>query len=269
MKSIALVTVIENNEDNINNSLGTQRLYEDEAILCFENYRKNGGDLKDIPIYAICVTKATISEKYKDKLKNLDVTYIEEYHPVSETFEIGFFNVPIAMAWAEKNLKEEILWHIDLDMNLIKPLPIELFNIKDKDVICGQYDEESMKSQRDSIWSSIPFDTGFTISNRSSGFYQEYASQMLSLLVDNTYAGRIYDLEEFLIDRMYNDPAFNKGYNIIPINKYQIGEGYPSVSTFTDTELSTVYFWHEHIIHDKYYDKIREKIQFSKRIRNG
>ena len=43
----ALITMIESNENNLNEQNGIifceKRLYEDEAILCFENWRKNGG----------------------------------------------------------------------------------------------------------------------------------------------------------------------------------------------------------------------------------
>ena len=37
------------------------RYYEDEAIDCIRSWRKNGGWLKDIPMYCICCTKNKIS----------------------------------------------------------------------------------------------------------------------------------------------------------------------------------------------------------------
>ncbi len=267
---IALVTVIENNEGNINSTNGhfkEQRFYADEAIKCFKSWRDKAGWLAEVNIYAICPTKNTLNDEYQEKLKELNVTYIEEYMPETETFAFGFYNVPLAMAWAEKNLTEDILLHTDLDMSVIRPLPEDIFNsaLSGK-VTCGQYDDNAIKDQRDTPanW-DLPFDTGFIISRRNINFYQEYNKQMLELLED---LGDVnpYDVEEYIIDRMHNVEEW-KSFDIVGIQKYQIGEGYPSIDTFSTSDLESVYFWHEHIMYDEHYDIVKEHLKYHKRMR--
>ena len=61
---IAFIASIESNDLNMNlatNTVKIHRYYEDEAIDCIRSWRKNGGWLKDIPMYCICCTKNKIS----------------------------------------------------------------------------------------------------------------------------------------------------------------------------------------------------------------
>gem|GEM_PF-1137795 len=279
MQKIALITMIESNDLNLNEQRGItfseKRLYEDEAILCFENWRKNGGWLKDIPIYAYCPTKNRVSEKTIHALKSLNVTYIEKYHEETESFFTGFLNVPFCGMKFEEILSEDILIHTDLDMNLIKPLPEELvLSVSDGSCVrVGQYDDQTAKGQRKlgSNWEN-PLDTGFIISLRTSHFYRYFYHELMELIKNKgddrwkayCHDQPLYFLEEYVIDKAYNEKIFP----IKPVQKYQIGEGYAKVSTFSDAELEKVYFWHEHILYEKgYYDKVREKLEFTKRLR--
>lgn len=274
----ALITMIESNENNLNEQNGIifceKRLYEDEAILCFENWRKNGGWLKDIPIYVFCPTKNTISEKTKKRFLELNVNYIEKYLPETEELDSGFWIVPLCGMKLEEELVEDVFIHIDLDMNLIRPLPQELVNYValNAETLVGQYDDESAKEQRKiGIDWDNPLDTGFIISKRESRFYKFFYENLMKLAKekgdqrwkDNCNDQPMYFLEEYVIDKAYNE----KTYPIAPIKRYQVGEGYASVKTFSDDELRNVYFWHEHILYEKdYYDKIRERLEFTKRI---
>jgi hypothetical protein len=268
----ALITAIEGDASNLNEQKGivsTRRLFESEAILCFENWRKNGGWLKDCAIYTFCPTHNTVTEKTKKRFKELDVIYIEEYQPITETFISGFLNVPLVGKLLEERLEEDVLIKIDLDMNLIKPLPEELIN--SEILICGQYDDYCTSQQRTvkKGWSN-PFDTGFTISRRTSGFYKFFFNILQETMSNNdpdwltvkAVSGDYY-LEEYVMDKIYNLNL----WPVKPIQKYQIGEWYTPVKEFTDEELSTVYFWHEHIIHDPTYNKIREKVEYFNRIK--
>jgi hypothetical protein len=72
-----------------------------------------------------------------------------------------------------------------------------------------------------------------------------------------------YYLEEYVMDKIYN----NKLWSVQPIQRYQIGEWYTPVAEFSDYELTQVYFWHEHIIHDPVYNKAREKIEYFNRMK--
>lgn len=274
----ALITMIESNENNLNEQNGItfseKRLYEDEAILCFTNWRKNAGWLKDIAIYVFCPTKNTITAKTKEAFKELNVVYIEEFLEETKDLLSGFWIVPLCGMKLEDKLEEDIFIHIDLDMNLIKPLPEELVNsvMTHDSVLVGQYDDISSLEQRKlgEGWDN-PLDTGFIISRRNSRFYKFFYENLIALgktggdarWKENCQDQPIYFLEEYVIDKAYNE----KQYPILPIKKYQVGEGYAPVKTFSDEELKNVYFWHEHILYEKgYYDKIRERLEFTKRM---
>jgi hypothetical protein len=270
----ALIAAIEGDKTNLNNQKNIvkfDRLFEQESIVCFESWRKNGGWLKDIPIYVLCPTKNTISRETQDKLKELNVEYIEEYHDIVETFTSGFLNIPYVGMLFEERLDVDVIIKIDLDMNLIQPLPEELVNTDY--VICGQYDDYCTKQQRilESGWTN-PFDTGFMITRKESGFYKKWWNEVYEILKNpesdpewlkvREQTGEYY-LEEYIVDKLFHlDSSILK-----PVQKYQIGEWYTPVSEFTDEELKNVYFWHEHLISDPVYDKIRQRVEYFNRMR--
>lgn len=272
----ALIAAIEGDKTNLNNQKNIvkfDRLFEQESIVCFESWRKNGGWLKDIPIYVLCPTHNTISIETQRKLKRLNVEYIEEYHSITETFTSGFLNIPYVGMLFEERLDVDVLIKIDLDMNLIQPLPEELVN--SNFVVCGQYDDYCTKQQRtlEPGWTN-PFDTGFMITKKESKFYKKWWSEVNKILNEGLHdeewlkvreqTGDYY-LEEYVVDKLFHsDPSV-----LMPIQKYQIGEWYTPVKEFTDEELSKVYFWHEHLISDPVYDKIREKVEFFNRMKKG
>jgi len=266
-----LMYVVENNEDNLNNQQGVysnQRLYADEIILSVKAWRENGGIYKDIPIYAICPTNNTLKPEDAQKLKEMDVIYMEEYMKETENFFCGYWSVPLVGKWCEENLNFKTMIHIDCDMSLIKPLPSPIVNYNKP--ICGVYDTVSVKDQRPLPEGWKTFDTGFTISKKDSGFYTLFHNE-LERLTENP--GPIWaeychdrpqqDIEEFAMDYIYANNLIEMEY----IEKYQIGEGYASVDTLDNEELNNVYFWHEHILHEPYYDRIKEKVKYSKRMR--
>lgn len=269
----ALITAIEGDHDNLNQQRGivmaNKRLFESEATKCFESWRKNAGWLKDIAIYAYCPTHNVITEKTKARFDELNVTYIEQFQPVTDTFISGFLNVPLVGMLLEDQLTEDVLIKIDLDMNIIKPLPEDLVN--SDMLVCGQYDDYCTAQQRTVAegWAN-PFDTGFTISRRDSGFYKFFFKVLLDTMSSNdehweevrAVSGDYY-LEEYVMDKIYN----TKLWDVRPVQKYQIGEWYTPVSEFTDDELKNVYFWHEHLLHDPKYDKVREKVEYFNRMK--
>lgn len=267
----ALIAAIEGNAINLNNKLNIvdiPRRLEDEAILCFTNWRQNGGWLSNIPIYVLCPTKNTITATTVEKLNELGVTYIEEYHPITETFTSGFLNIPYVGMLFEDRLDVDVLIKIDLDMNLIQPLPPSLVN---SGTVCGQYDDYCTKMQRSAINGNNPFDTGFLITNTAHQFYKKWWAGIDEILYNRVqddewdivraHTGEYY-LEEYVVDKLYNkDPTI-----LTPIQRYQIGEWYTPVSKFTDAELLSVYFWHEHLISDPKYNKVREKVEYFNRM---
>ena len=269
----ALIGAIESefNDTNVNTGIceACKRRLESEAIECFTAWRKNAGWLKNIPIYAICPTHNVISDNTKAKFKELNVTYIEEYKEITETFTSGFLNIPLVGAMMEDQLSEDVLIKIDLDMNIIKPLPKAL--VDSDQIVVGQYDDYCTKHQREGIAEENPFDTGFIISPRTSGFYKHFFKKCMGYMGSDdpgwlrvkAQTGEYY-LEEYAMDRIYADKAFD----IKTVQKYQIGEWYTPVKELSDDELDNVYFWHEHLEYDPEYNRMQEKIDFARRV-NG
>ena len=268
----ALIAAIESDNKCINSDLNIvniQRKFESEAVICFQNWRQNGGWLKDIPIYVMCPTKNVISFDTAQQLHNLGVTYIEEYHPITEQFNSGFLNIPYVGKVFEDTLDVDVTIKIDLDMNLIQPLPQAL--VEAGVTVCGQYDDYCTKLQRtlEPGWYN-PFDTGFVISPTRLKFYTKWWDGVWEILngahdpdweLVKQQTGDYY-LEEYVVDKLYH----HDNTVLQPVQKYQIGEWYTPVSAFTDEELQSVYFWHEHLLHDPKYNKIREKVEYFNRI---
>jgi len=272
-----LFTVIEGDNNNINNNTGnitTPRLYEQEAIKCFTNWREKAGDLKDIKIICYAPTKNLPSKETIDSLEKLNVTYIENYLEESERMEFGFFLVPLVGYKLEQEYQNTLLIHIDLDMNIIKPIPDKYLDNK---IYVGQYDDISTLSQRRNMNWKNPLDTGFTISPTNSNFYKIFWEEFSDLYFNKKYEHEedwlcqnaengICFLEEYVADKLYN-------LEILPINPiqfYQVGEGYAKVSDLSNEELNKVLFWHEHLfIEDGNWKrtKIRQKIEFFKRLK--
>lgn len=275
-----LFTVIEGDRNNINNNtnvISTPRMYEQEAILCFENWRKNAGWLKDIEIICYAPTKNLPTSDTISRLKDLNVTYVEQYLPICERMEFGFFLVPLVGKILETENPDSTLIHIDLDMNIIKPIPEKYFDDK---VYIGQYDDSSAMSQRKANSWENPLDTGFTISPSSKQFYNMFWREFRDLYFDKSYEQEedwlnqdadngVCFLEEYVADKLLNK-------NLMEINTiqfYQLGEGYAKVSDLNDEELEKVLFWHEHLFleDDSHWakTKVRQKIEFFKRTKKG
>lgn len=280
MDNIILFTVIEGDRNNINNNnnvINTPRMYEQEAIKCFTEWRKNAGWLKDIKIICYCPTNNKPSKETITSLEELNVDYIETYLQESEKMEFGFFLVPLVGNLIEDAYPNSTLIHIDLDMNIIKPIPKEYF---DGSTYIGQYDDNSALTQRQSNGWSNPLDTGFTISHTNSKFYKVFWDEFKELYFTKNYEHEqdwlnqnspngVCFLEEYVADKLFNKQIID----IKTIQFYQVGEGYAKVNELTDEQLDSVLFWHEHLFIDKEssynVDRFKQKIEFMKRIKNG
>jgi len=284
--NIALITTIEGDLRDINSlKQGYHRCYEQEAIHCFTEWRKNGGWLKDIPIYTICLTNQIISEDTKNKFKSLDVTYIEKYHSETEKYKNGYWNIPLSGKYFEENLSEDILIKIDLDMYLIKPLKKELFDLTPGYSTVGRYDELSAKHNTNKLTFpekyGQPWDTGFIITERKTKFFTKFYDKLKQLTLE--YESKIFEhkynlhikehdndfgvdygaIEEFAISVMYTDDKIK----LKEINKYNLGEFYAPIEIYNDEEVDNIYFFHEHIPYtEPEYDKVRTRIDYKKRM---
>lgn len=280
INDIALIVSIESNLNNLNlmtNTIKQHRFYEDEAIKCFKCWRKNGGWLKNIQIYCVCPSKNTLNKNTQNELKKLNVEYIEYYDNNIFNYSSGFLTLPFIQQLFEKkvNINQNILIRIDLDMQLLKPLPIEWFyNVYLGQTCIGQYDIYSIKDQRRIYKNFLPFDTGLMITDKRNMFGSLWYKLCFSDYILNTNEWQAvkkqfgnYYLEEFVVDYIYA----NNLSRIVPIQRYQYGEGYGSLNTFSDIEFKSLYFLHEHLYINKSslitseYNSIIEHIIYNRR----
>ena len=278
-KTICLAVAVEADIVNINTKnkdlfeFSHDRYYESEALLMFKSWRNNAGDLKDIPIYALCVTGNDPSEETISKFKELGVTYISEYHAETETFFSGFWNIPFCGKWFEENLKEDIIIKLDLDMKIYKPMPDDLFGLENNGVVVGVFDE---KHTSDPSWERITpegyihqSNTCIMISYRKNGIYRiwyDHLKMMTDKLADEDFIKFMNDiglteddLEEFSFDVLLNEELTD--FNIKALEKFQTGECYPYFSTYTEDEKENLYFFHKHIYADDNTKLIQEEIK--------
>lgn len=280
VNQIALIVSVESNENNLNlmtKTINVQRFYEDEAIRCFKMWRKNGGWLKDIAIYCVCPSQNTIKNITKQQLKQLNIEYIEYVDENLFNYTSGFLTLPFVSQLFETkiNITQNIIIRIDLDMQLLKPIPEKWFDyIGLGYTLVGQYDVFSIKDQRHVYKQFLPFDTGLMITDKKNMFcdlWYKLCFKKYVIKTDEWHAVKIqfgdYYLEEFVIDYIYA----NNLAKIMPIQRYQYGEGYASLKTFNDEEIKNLYFLHEHLYKDKRmlitddYNSVLERIEFNKR----
>ena len=270
--TIALFAPIEGDLRDINTiKAGYTRYFEQEALLAFQCWRTSGGWLKDIPIYAICPTKSGISDRTRAAFDELNVTYIEAYLSETENFSCGFWNIPLVGEWAENNLTEDILIKIDLDMYLIRPLPEELFEL-DAGTVVGRHGPlpfspylERMSKLRPE-YSSF-YNTGFTISKRSSGFF---SAQMNALSrCDAAYSNGTFESEfglniidgdddtredsfpYMLLEELCVSIMEREGVRIQPLDMFYLETDWDEIAACAAAGVpydpTTIYFIHEHI----------------------
>lgn len=271
--NIAWITPIDSNKIITSNGSKIYRFYEDEAIRCIKSIRRNSGWLKNCNIYVLNLNNSKLKTSTYELFKTLNITYIEDYYHNSAEFSTGFLNEPYTGKYFEfiNPIKEEITIKIDLDMQVLKPIPKDLIEQCLNGTIIGQYDIASMKMQRTLADGNIPFDTNFIISHRKHNFYKLYFDLCLSDTIldlpewkslQKIYGN--YFIEEFVVDYIYK----NKLSKIIPIQYYQYGEGYPSIITYPHDKIKNILFLHEHIYKNNVfpydYNSIQEQMTYLK-----
>lgn len=251
----AFIAIIEGNKKNKGGGLsstsggGIRQYLEEEAIECFKNWRKNGGVFKNIPIYAICCTNNLPSQKTIDVITNeYNVTYIEKYMPISNTFPAGWWNVPLCGKWFENNLLEDVLIHTDLDLIPLREITQSIIDIDGDNIAkCATYsteypDDEKISNDYDKL-----FVTCFIASYRKKSFYTLWYNKMIELWENWDYSINtdwgLMNIEEHAVDVLY----YENSIKIEQVHRVQIGPGYDKVADYSDDELNEqLFFIHRH-----------------------
>ena len=249
--SVALLTIIESSCDNlgdVSNKYGVdcQSLdYEAEAIRCFTSWRKNGGTYADIPIYCMCPSIRVPSLRTRQALEDLGVIYIHEFLEKTDSYVCGYWNVPIGCMYLEKNVSEDLLIHIDLDMYLFKQPPLGMLECsKDKLARLAINEHRPTTQPRVNVDRVYPFEinTGFICSHKSSQFYAKWFDRLerLSSEIATVDIATYSIWEERVCDVMY----FDEGVPFEFFGPFQVNE---DVSHYSDDEIEQVCFLHGHI----------------------
>jgi len=230
MDKIALMLVVEsskNNKGDIVDKYDTGRIeipYEEESIMCVKMWRKNGGDYANIPIYAININNNPPSIECQKELKLQGVKYIEQYCPQTKDYPCGYYNVPLACKILERELEEDKLIHIDLDMYLLRPPTKDLLYISPGKLCKIAINEWRPTNNLEEKLFQYPFEieTNFMVSKRMTLFYDTWYRKLMEKYNEVKYEYTTQTLsvfEERICDIMYFNNKylfefFKEGYQI-------------------------------------------------------
>lgn len=281
MQDIVLFTIIEPDMNDINtNSSKVVRYFEQEAIKCFSHWRNNAGWLKDVEIYTMCPTKADISQETKDKFEELNVNYIHEHLPETDSFTCGFWNIPLVGKYFENKFPNKTLLKIDLDMYILKELPKEWF---DEDCSIAVHDELAHNyftelGQRDPVFKNF-YNTGFTITKPGLNFFHEQydvLEDMEKSFHNNTILEDYnidvrddFDQDEFLELWLLEEACVSimesRGLEINKLRNFYLEVYDNEFETNENMKPENIYFIHEHI--EKNVDYSKTKIEYMKQLK--
>lgn len=251
---IALITCIDCNKKIIaENNKFAYRFFEQEAIRCYTYWRNNAGWLKNINIYCLNSKNAKLQNKTLLKLKQLNITYIEDYNQYIANNKIEFIDKLYAQQFFEKSsyIYEKYLIYFDLDIFLIKELPIYLFKyLHENKIILAKHDKVTQLFDKDflhrynnitNIFNGNCYNAYFVAENKNNKFfttlydlihspkYKKFYDDVI-LLHEKNQKNDYYLFEESLYDYQWYLKLFNT--QILNLNI---------------SEIENIYFKHQHM----------------------
>lgn len=257
---IALITLFEKNRQIINESNQLEnRYYEQELITCIKYWRAFAKELKNINIYVLnlheyYISKPLRSELHKYNAKIIDVQD-QQFKKTVANISNGFLFEPLCGKYFEQFdvIPEHILIKIDLDMMLIKSLPMSLVEFAKNAVVIGQYDKYSLPNNRDFYSNDVfPLSSDFIIVNKQLNFYTRYFDLCVSGSLEaiapyNQLIAKYgnYFLDELVLDYLFQTQAFN----FMPVQYYQYCCDFKNniLKQYTKQQLKKICFLHSHI----------------------
>lgn len=216
---------------------GNIREYYQECIRCIRSWRINGGWLKDIFIIIDYIGES-LTQDQKEELVSLDKVSI--FSSEDNKKDNGFFDVH----YSGKRIRDLILdgiitIHIDLDMILLREIPVNFFSpLIEKDLIIGGYNIEDYSLQRKPLFGNRIFNTNLIITKSKEYSFFDFYEEMIKEY--SSYPDKTdYYIDETLVEKV----LLNREFNYLEQTYYEMGEGY---TNNLDT-LPDIYFWEEHI----------------------
>ena len=216
---------------------GNIREYYQECIRCIKSWRINGGWLKDIFIIIDYIGES-LTQEQKDELISLNKVSI--FSPEDNKKDNGFFDVHYSgKRIRDLNLDDVITIHIDLDMILLREIPVNFFSpLIEKDLIIGGYNIEDYSLQRTPLFGNRIFNTNLVITKSKEYSFFDFYEEMIKEY--ENYMGKLnYYSEETLVEKV----LLNQEFNYLEQTYYEMGEGYAN----NLEALPDIYFWEEHI----------------------
>ena len=216
---------------------GNIREYYQECIRCIKSWRINGGWLKDIFIIIDYIGES-LTQEQKDELISLNKVSI--FSPEENEKDNSFFDVHYSgKRIRDLNLDGIITIHIDLDMILLREIPVNFFSpLIEKDLIIGGYNIEDYEYQRKPLFGNRIFNTNLIITKSKEYSFLDFYKEMIKEY--SSYPDKTdYYIDETLVEKVLLKQEFNYSEQ----TNYEMGEGYVNN---LDT-LPDIYFWEEHI----------------------
>ena len=216
---------------------GNIREYYQECIRCIKSWRINGGWLKDIFIIIDYIGEL-LTQEQKDELISLNKVSI--FSPEENEKDNSFFDVHYSgKRLRDLNLDGVITIHIDLDMILLREIPVNFFSpLIEKDLIIGGYNIEDYSLQRTPLFGNRIFNTNLVITKSKEYSFFDFYEEMIKEY--SSYPDKTdYYIDETLVEKV----LLNQEFNYLEQTYYEMGEGYAN----NLEALPDIYFWEEHI----------------------
>jgi hypothetical protein len=216
---------------------GNIREYYQECIRCIKSWRINGGWLKDIFVIIDYIGES-LTQEQKDELISLNKVSI--FSPEENEKDNSFFDVHYSgKRIRDLNLDGVITIHIDLDMILLREIPVNFFSpLIEKDLIIGGYNIEDYEYQRKPLFGNRIFNTNLVITKSKEYSFFDFYEEMIKEY--SSYPDKTdYYIDETLVEKV----LLNQEFNYLEQTYYEMGEGYIN----NLDALPDIYFWEEHI----------------------
>ncbi len=216
---------------------GNIREYYQECIRCIKSWRINGGWLKDIFVIIDYIGES-LTQEQKDELISLNKVSI--FSPEENEKDNSFFDEHYSgKRIRDLNLDGVITIHIDLDMILLREIPVNFFSpLIEKDLIIGGYNIEDYEYQRKPLFGNRIFNTNLVITKSKEYSFFDFYEEMIKEY--SSYPDKTdYYIDETLVEKV----LLNQEFNYLEQTYYEMGEGY----TNNLDALPDIYFWEEHI----------------------
>jgi hypothetical protein len=185
-------------------------------------------------------------------IRELEVEYFQ-LNMETGHHQCGYYNIPLGLGWAEKNLPLDYIIHIDLDMVTLKKFTLPM----DGKIHIGRLNDLEKKPFHMLTDIELTFESNFICAPVKAGFFSRWGQMTEQMYQDYGKQDKLFypEIEEFAIDYLYKHESDK--FEIVPHIDYQVGARYPLKNI---QDIHNVKFYHGHAYEPKE-DYIKWKLQ--------